>query len=166
MPQTPPDAYRPELVKVASAWQNQAPLRLLLSLTAMLQYPPIHPCEDCRTSNCSLGHSPPRSPLSHHSHHSRPRYLTWPLTRPRLTSVIGSASNASRCARTWTRQGRFSTAEQSPVEAPVIPHGHTSMSTLAKTVTPATAPSAIPPLTHPSRSARTPLSLLSLTSQL
>src|SRR6266702_1210358 len=74
-------------------------------------------------------HSLPCSPLSHRSHHSRPRYLTW----PQLTSVVSSASNTSQCAWTWTCQGRFSTAELSPVEAPVIPHGHTSISTSAKT---------------------------------
>jgi len=151
-PQMPPDAHGPGLVKVTSAWQNQAPLRLLLSLMATPQYPPLR----------RLSHSLPHSPLLHHSHCSCPQYLT----RPRLTSIVGSTSNASRCAQTWTHQGHFSTAEPSPIEAPVIPYGHASISTPAKTVTPATAPSAIPPLTHPSCSTHTPLSLLSLTSHL
>src|SRR6266702_3565012 len=96
-------------------------------------------------------HSLPCSPLSHRSHHSRPRYLTW----PQLTSVVSSASNTSQCAWTWTCQGHFSTAELSPIEAPVIPHGHTSISTPAMTVAPATAPLAIPPFTPPSLSTPT-----------
>jgi len=111
-------------------------LRLLLSLMAMPQYPPLR----------RLGHSLPHSPLLHCLHHSHPQYITW----PQLTSIIGSASNASRCAQTWTCQGCFSMAEPSPIEAPVIPHGHASISTPVKTVMPATAPSAIPPPTHPS----------------
>src|SRR6266702_3254293 len=40
-PQTPPNAHGPGLVKVTSARQNRAPLRLLLSLMATPQYPPL-----------------------------------------------------------------------------------------------------------------------------
>src|SRR6266702_3413389 len=35
-----PDVHRPNLVKVVLAWQKRAPLRLLSSLMATLQYPP------------------------------------------------------------------------------------------------------------------------------
>ena len=72
-----------------------------------------------------------------------------------LTSIIGSASNASRCAQTWTCQGRFGTVELSPVEAPVIPHDHASISTLQN------PPSAalVPPISYPSSFPNTSLSL-------
>src|SRR6266702_1319805 len=40
-PQTPSDAHGPGLIKVTSTWRNWALLRLLLSLMATLQYPPL-----------------------------------------------------------------------------------------------------------------------------
>jgi len=76
-----------------------------------------------------------------------------------LTCIVGIASNPSQCAWTWTHQGRIDMVELGPVEAPVIPHGHTSISTSAKlkTVAPSAAP--VPLTSYPSLLPETSLGL-------
>ncbi len=124
-PQMPPVAHRHGLIKVALAQQNQAPLRLLLSLMAMPQYPLLQ--------NQRLLHQwlLPQLLLFHQPH--TPPHSPNTLLGLDLTSIIGSASNTSQCIQTWTHQGHFSMVEPSPIEAPVIPHSHTSISTPVKT---------------------------------
>ncbi len=97
---------------------------------------------------------------SHHCH----RYCPKPLLMHThlgldLTCIVSITSNPSRCAWTWTHQGHINMAELGPVEAPVIPHGHASISTSAKpkTVAPLAAP--VPLTSYPSLLPETSLSL-------
>ncbi len=151
----------PSLVSPPSFCHGPWPHRSLTTTLARYVRDPLGPVV------CSPLDSPPLWP-------SRPlTSLFIPLLTPRylqdfslslnLTHVIGIAANTSCCARAWTHQGRFGMADPSPVEAPVIPHGHASISTSVKpkTVALVVTPSATPVLpTHtPPRSPDTSLGL-------
>jgi len=130
------------------------PLELLRTWSLNSQLSPAHrwpahpslPRQSCRWTS-PIPHSFLLASLFRsRSHRSKPTDRI-PSSPPILLTHSASTSPASSLSPQTPGLIKVASAAWSPVEAPVIPHGHASTSTSAKpkTVTPAVAPLAIPP---------------------